>query len=1806
MKKRLLSILLVLSFVLSAVPFGILADDTDTITKWDGLLYEGKFSVTADVSAEPDVYFAGSGIGDDGDLSSASYYHAYISGSTLKVDKCEPGKTENVGSAPVTATGNVTLSIAYSLNGEIFCWIDDVRVLEISDCTPYGAEIAYDDATSGVALDGGLTLVNTGSKTATYNAKSYTFTTAGSKVVSYFSNRTIKDGYIVLSKGTATAVGGPMFGMMTNGETGHDMKGGRSFYLVDHKSGKYRFIVSDEAADAANGIADITSWTTYKNGRFTGYNFTTNNDRCGWMFGGGGDASANVAFPSTALTINFNIGSTEANVSAGNISFTDKDPFGGQYYGVYSEAAANTTYTFYAVNNAVEAMDIDIVSATGVKVGETGEVTVKTIPEGSVINSGDSIKIAGDGISQKGEAVDNGDGTYTITYEAIAAGETAITASVNNHIYGELSDTEAVSIAQPDTGKTRWDGILYEGKFSVKVDASTSTGVYFAANGITVAGDLSTASYYHAYIENSVLKVDKYENGAPAGNVGEKAVDATGTVMLSVAYSLNGAVSIWIEYDRVLDLSGCTPYGTQIAYDNEATDFTIVGELKLVNTGGANATYDAKSYTFTIAGSKVNAYFSNRMIKDGYIVLNKNTNTTGAGGPIFGVYYNGTALGNSNKQSGRSFYLLDSKGGSYRFIVSDHDATSRNSITADNTDAYRANRFPDYNVGDNGDRTSWMYGTGNGTSVSYGNDTSVKVDFKIGDTTTTVSTGKISLTDKEPFGGQYYGLYSEAAANTTYTFYAVNNEVEAMDIDFTGIAFNETTGVYTATLTTFPAGSVINSGDYIKVTGANLEQIGEMTDLGNGVYTVQFKTTATGTATAEFSVDNHIYGTLSASTEQKFEHVHTPGAESCEKAQTCTVCGEEVASAKGHDYPEKWTDAGDGANHKKVCANDASHVLTAPHAYGDNWVDGKKICTDCGYVLDCDHDYDAVVTKPTCEAGGFTTHTCKICGISYTDGNTDATGHAYPDTWTDAGENHKKVCANDASHVITEAHSYDDAYDTDCNGCGLIRDVNTHTDAIRVNGDSYTDATIVNGNTVTIKAEGVIKWAQGTGTNIFGNWAGFRIYVPEGVDASKAIYTRPNGTSTSLAEVLDTGKNYASVYYLMTEINTATYYLDWNGDGVNELAVVIDVTGAIKHPETCQGGEATCTEAAVCEYCGKPYGKALGHTYDDDFDTDCNRCDEGRESVKTAVAIVGSVKYDSLQEAVNNANGGTVQLLANVDLNRVRLTISADCTLDLNGYTLTSKDKGDNVNAMAIYVADGVNFTLEDNVGGGMVVSQCYGVYVKKGATFTMNGGTIRVTGNGTFDLGIVTWNADFIMNGGKIEARIGVYACEYYADAKNSNIVINNGTIIADGRVGAEGDPSVAFVAENTNGVATITVLGGTFNTDVTDFCAKGHHTILDGEYYVYGAHKYVAGTVVEATCMEGGYTVYTCECGDTYNGDITGINASNHVISTEDTNIEWSKDDTHHWKECECKARLDEEEHTGLDCKKCGNKTIGVYKVGDDLYFRDEYGNVLTDKFYVTEGTANGLVTEGWYYADKTGKFIDDDFYTDSNGVKRYIRGGKAVYTRVTEIKGNTYFIDWDGVVLIDKIYVSASAASASGIADMTEGWYYADKTGAFIKEGFYQDGSVKRYIVNGKAAYTRMTYIDLDGEGGEDGAFYFIDWDGVVLTKKYYASADATEKLGLKEGWYYPDETGKFMKEGFYDDNGVKRYIVNGQAVYKRVTKIGDDYYMIEWNGVVVINTDKFYITESSAKANPGDGFPKGAGWYKTDKDGKIILD
>ncbi len=54
-------------------------------------------------------------------------------------------------------------------------------------------------------------------------------------------------------------------------------------------------------------------------------------------------------------------------------------------------------------------------------------------------------------------------------------------------------------------------------------------------------------------------------------------------------------------------------------------------------------------------------------------------------------------------------------------------------------------------------------------------------------------------------------------------------------------------------------------------------------------------------------------------------------------------------------------------------------------------------------IIPHEHVYESAVTDPTCEEQGYTTHTCTICGDSYSNGFTEALGHDFGN-WTVTAE----------------------------------------------------------------------------------------------------------------------------------------------------------------------------------------------------------------------------------------------------------------------------------------------------------------------------------------------------------------------------------------------------------------------------------------------------------------------------------------------------------------------------------------------------------------------------------------------------------------------------------------------------------------------------------------------------------------------------------------------------------------------------------------------------------------------------------
>ena len=130
--------------------------------------------------------------------------------------------------------------------------------------------------------------------------------------------------------------------------------------------------------------------------------------------------------------------------------------------------------------------------------------------------------------------------------------------------------------------------------------------------------------------------------------------------------------------------------------------------------------------------------------------------------------------------------------------------------------------------------------------------------------------------------------------------------------------------------------------------------------------------------------------------------------------ESCERCGEsktETIPATGHRYGQ-WTKA-DEATHRRVCANDTTHVETAPHQWDGGKVTTAATCTKNGVKTytckDClatrtepvkaaGHRWDKgeTVKEPTCVEAGERSFTCTVCGEKKTEAIPATGAHVYP------------------------------------------------------------------------------------------------------------------------------------------------------------------------------------------------------------------------------------------------------------------------------------------------------------------------------------------------------------------------------------------------------------------------------------------------------------------------------------------------------------------------------------------------------------------------------------------------------------------------------------------------------------------------------------------------------------------------------------------------------------------------------------------------------------------------------------------
>ena len=233
-------------------------------------------------------------------------------------------------------------------------------------------------------------------------------------------------------------------------------------------------------------------------------------------------------------------------------------------------------------------------------------------------------------------------------------------------------------------------------------------------------------------------------------------------------------------------------------------------------------------------------------------------------------------------------------------------------------------------------------------------------------------------------------------------------------------------------------------------------------------------------------------------------------------------------------------------------------------------------------------------------------------------------------------------------------------------------------------------------------------------------------------------------------------------------------------------------------------------------------------------------------------ADVEGTKYDTLQAAINAADGKTVKLLKNVT-EAVTIPVGKTITLDLNGFTLVNNATAQN-NAAADRkhtITNNGTLTIKDSVGGGIVDNVSHGRAAIKnnvGGTVTIENGTFCRTAEASIDADNSGNNSYYVIdNQGTMNINGGTFK---FSDTKNGaySSLIHNGWY--DGTKNTEKAP------------AKMTITDGSFTQGT-----GGKITVKNDDY---GELKIQGGTFTQP--QAGYYCVFNWNVAEITGGTING----------------------------------------------------------------------------------------------------------------------------------------------------------------------------------------------------------------------------------------------------------------------------------------------------------------------------------------------
>jgi len=139
------------------------------------------------------------------------------------------------------------------------------------------------------------------------------------------------------------------------------------------------------------------------------------------------------------------------------------------------------------------------------------------------------------------------------------------------------------------------------------------------------------------------------------------------------------------------------------------------------------------------------------------------------------------------------------------------------------------------------------------------------------------------------------------------------------------------------------------------------------------------------------------------------------GTAYCYQKAVCADCGVEYGALAEHNWSD-WTPAGNGTHTRTCMVAECGKTETADCSGGKATCTKQAECEACGAAYGeaaGGHDYEAEVTAPTCTAEGYTLYTCRECGYSFKDNETDMLLHWFGRWTPNADGTHSAVCLRD-------------------------------------------------------------------------------------------------------------------------------------------------------------------------------------------------------------------------------------------------------------------------------------------------------------------------------------------------------------------------------------------------------------------------------------------------------------------------------------------------------------------------------------------------------------------------------------------------------------------------------------------------------------------------------------------------------------------------------------------------------------------------------------------------------------------------